>query len=106
MQRPRRAFSFRSDGNYWGYCDRCGYKVRKDQLKMDWLGLWVCTRQVNNCYEERHPLDFVRGIPDNMTVSRPRDLDPGAGYVGGYTECVAGEMRAGTSYAGTIYPRT
>lgn len=61
--------------NYWKQgswnciCDRCGQKKKADQVKQDWQGFIVC----NECYETRHPMDFIRTRIDKQTVpfSRP-----------------------------------
>lgn len=59
----------RSSNNYSTYykagsnnawCQRCGKKVKSDQLRVEWDSLKVC----NACYDERHPQDMVRGIVD------------------------------------------
>jgi hypothetical protein len=54
-------------------CDRCGFKYRSDELKLEWTGLRVC----DPCFEQRHPQDFVRGRRDHQEVPwvRPRPDD-------------------------------
>ncbi len=76
-------------------CDRCGFKVKRGQAKMEWTGLFVCDASVNNCWEPRHPLDFVRNVPDRQSVfpTRP-DMDPV------YIPAVADIAIAGLTYAG------
>ena len=56
-------------GMWNAICDRCGFKFKNIDLKVEWNGLMTC----KDCWEPRHPLDFVRGIPDDSSVpwSRP-----------------------------------
>lgn len=57
-------------GDFWVVCDRCGLDYRRSQTKLEWTGLLVC----NDCWEPRHPQDFVRAIKDTVapeTDSRP-----------------------------------
>ena len=58
-------------GDWNAICDRCGSKFKFSMLKKEWDGLYVCTS--NRCWEPRQPQDYVKGIPDNMSVpiSRP-----------------------------------
>ena len=60
-------------GDWNAICDRCGAKYKASQLKMEWDNLWVC----RECWEVRHPQDFVKGVEDDQTVpiSRPRGED-------------------------------
>lgn len=61
----------------WGtnnvICDRCGDKLKSDQVREEWTGLYVC----NTCWEPRHPQDLIKGIPDdqNVEISRPEAPD-------------------------------
>ncbi len=45
-------------------CSECDKKIKADEARKRWDGFWVCWR----CWEIRNPQDFVRGIPDNMSV--------------------------------------
>ena len=45
-------------------CDRCCKKIKAEATKIDWQGFIVCP----NCYEQRHPQDFVRSRQDKITV--------------------------------------
>lgn len=56
-----------SPGNPWGVCQRCGFDVRLNALKMEWTKLLVCDK----CYDRRHPQDFVRPKLDRQVVRRP-----------------------------------
>ena len=55
-------------GDFNRICDRCGFKFKASQTRMEWNGLIVC----HECYEERHPQDFVRGRRDRQAVQHPR----------------------------------
>ena len=37
------------DGRPWAICDRCGWKVRLDELQMEWTELKVC----KSCWDPR-----------------------------------------------------
>lgn len=109
MKNPRRPFIVtRSDGHYWGYCDRCAFKVRNDHLKVEWTGLLVCDETVNGCYEARNEQDFVRGVPDRQSVFPARPYDTGNTTVDdtvlGYTEARCGLAHCNSSRCGSFYP--
>lgn len=54
-------------------CDRCGFKYKLSMLKKEWTGSKTCNGPgTNNCWEPRHPQDFVRGRADKQTVHDPR----------------------------------
>lgn len=61
------------DGAWNVICDRCGEKYKSTELKKEWTGLMVCS----GCWESRHPMDFLRSVPDKMAVpyTRPRPAD-------------------------------
>ena len=50
-------------------CDVCSIKYKAVKAKHRWDGFIVCP----NCYEQRHPQDFVRTKQDKIAVpfSRP-----------------------------------
>ena len=50
-------------------CDICSVKYKAGKAKHRWDGFIVCP----NCYEQRHPQDFVRTKQDKISVpfSRP-----------------------------------
>lgn len=50
-------------GDWNAQCYQCGRKRKASMLKKHWQGYWVCPEH----WEPRHPQDFVRSIPDNMT---------------------------------------
>ncbi len=68
-------------------CDVCSIKYKSSRAKQRWDGFIVCP----NCYEQRHPQDFVKTKQDKITVPYirpPTDIfiiDVGDGYtVNGY----------------------
>jgi len=49
-------------------CDRCGFKYKARQLRREWTGLMVCHGPMTtDCWDERHPQDFVKGRPDRQS---------------------------------------
>lgn len=65
-------------GQYNAICDRCGFKYKSGQLRHEWTGLRVCSGGgTNDCFEERHPQDFVKGKADRQSPSwvRPEAED-------------------------------
>jgi len=60
-------------GSWNVICDRCGEKYKAGQIRKEWTGLMVC----EGCWEPRHPQDFIRTVPDTMSVPyvRPRPAD-------------------------------
>lgn len=67
-------------------CDRCGQKYKSPELRQEWTGLMVC----QGCWEPRHPQDFIRTVPDRMSVpyTRPRPADIFVNPEYGYTSSV------------------
>jgi hypothetical protein len=59
---------FYEPGGFWRDCQRCGFKHRNYDTKKEWTGLIVC----EECWETRHPQDFVRGVKDRQRVPDPR----------------------------------
>lgn len=51
-------------GSWNVICDRCGKKYKAFQLRKEWTGLFVC----DNCWEPRHPQDFIRIPKEDMSV--------------------------------------
>ena len=62
-------------------CQRCGVKYKNDEVEKEWTGLLVCKRQ---CFETRHPQDFVRSMPDDQSIPYasppPTDVDVSVTY--------------------------
>jgi len=51
-------------GDYNAVCSECGRKRKASTMERNWQGLYRCSRH----NEQRQPQDFVRAIPDIMTV--------------------------------------
>jgi hypothetical protein len=60
-------------GSWLVICDSCAKKIRSEEAFHRWDGFVVC----GNCFEERHPQDFLRARVDKITVpfTRPRGED-------------------------------
>ena len=56
-------------GQFNVICDVCSVKYKAGKAKHRWDGFIVCP----NCYEQRHPQDFVKTRQDKISVpfSRP-----------------------------------
>ena len=66
-------------------CDRCGQEYKSHELAKEWTGLMVCRGAgTNNCYETRHPQDFVQGRKDRQAPRWVRP-EPADSFVQGYT---------------------
>ena len=65
-----------SIGDWNIQCDECDFKFKNVDVRKDWRGLYLC----KSCYQERHPQDFVKGVPDKQSIpwSRP-DEDSSCG---------------------------
>ncbi len=55
-------------GDYNAICDKCGMRRYASECHLDWQGLFLC----KECYEPRHPQDFVENIPEDQSVPIPR----------------------------------
>lgn len=53
-------------------CDVCSKKIKAHEAKHRWDGFIVC----GDCYETRHPQDFVRARQDKITVPFQRPIPP------------------------------
>ena len=53
-------------------CDRCGFQFKARQLRTEWTGLRVC----RDCWEPRHPQDFVKGKADRQAPPWVRPEPP------------------------------
>jgi hypothetical protein len=51
-------------GDWNATCYECGRKKKASYLRKHWQGYYVCPEH----WEPRQPQDFVRSVPDNMTV--------------------------------------
>ena len=62
-------------GDHKVQCDRCGVQYYRAQTQKEWTGALVCRGPGTfECWEPRHPVDYVRTKPENVTVrdARPR----------------------------------
>lgn len=64
-------------------CDRCGFKFKNVDIKEEWTGLMVC----KECWEPRHPQDFLRAVEEDTSVpySRPDGAEQGGTDIDGNT---------------------
>jgi hypothetical protein len=80
-------------------CDRCGFEFKSFQLQKEWNGLMTC----KECWEPRHPQDFVRVPAEEIALpwTRPEQTDVFVGhcYIDGLS-CYAGFAVAGCAIAG------
>lgn len=56
--------NFYKRGSWNLVCDRCSKKIKADESKLEWTGFIVCP----DCYEQRHPQDFVKAKIDKIIV--------------------------------------
>jgi hypothetical protein len=61
------AGTYYKPGGWNVYCQRCGRKLKNDQIVVEWDQIKVCAP----CHEERHPQDFVKGVADHMAAPMP-----------------------------------
>jgi hypothetical protein len=58
-------------------CMRCGKKLHLSQLRKEWTGLLVCSQ----CFDPRHPQDFVRAVADVQKPRRQPSPEPADTFV-------------------------
>jgi len=51
-------------------CDRCGIVTHLSELSEEWTGFMVCS----DCWEPRHPQEYVTGIDDQQFVANARHV--------------------------------
>ena len=54
-------------GENWLECQRCGLDHYASDARREWTGSIVC----KSCWEPRHPQDFVRSKPEQITADGP-----------------------------------
>jgi hypothetical protein len=69
--------SYFKSGSWNVICDRCGNRYKAEELVKEWTGLMVCS----NCFEVRHPQDFIRIPKDDPSVPWSRPETPIDAYV-------------------------
>ncbi|SRR5260221_13925914 len=98
-------FTWWKSGSWNTLCDRCGFKFKAENLKLEWDGLMVC----NDCWEIRHPQELIRPIQDQNKLPwtrpeatdvfiNPTALGPGCTVLN--SQAVAGIAVAGCAIAG------
>lgn len=60
-------------GDWLAVCDRCGFEFHASELKKDWQGFMVCSKD----HETRHPQDLLKGRKERIGVpwTRPEPTD-------------------------------
>lgn len=66
------AGNYYKPGDWNAICDRCGFKFKASELKLEWTGLRVCEHD----FELRHPQDFLRARVDKINVPWVRKEPP------------------------------
>lgn len=51
---------FYQEGDWNAVCSICGREFKASQLRKHWQGMYRCS----DCWEPRHPQDFVKGVKD------------------------------------------
>ena len=73
--------SYYKHGNWNAICDTCGFVFKSGELRKNWKGLMVCSRD----YESRHPQDFIRARHEDTSVPwtrpEPDDININVCYV-------------------------
>ena len=54
-------------------CDRCSTEIKASEAQHEWTGFIVC----KDCWEPRHPMDFIKARSDKISVpfTRPEPVD-------------------------------
>lgn len=82
-------------------CQRCGFKFKSDQITKEWTGLLVC----RECFETRHPQDFLRGRAEiqkvPFTAPEPTDTFVTVNYVASTVGTQGNDIPSGTSGNGS-----
>lgn len=64
-------------GEWSFHCDECFSKRKSSEARFRWDGAIVCPE----CWEPRHPQDFVRGVKDNQAPAWTRPGDSGGNFL-------------------------
>jgi hypothetical protein len=60
-------------GRPWAICDRCGFKLRHDELRLEWTNLMVC----DPCLDPLDPLLIPPKVwPEGIPIKNPRPYPP------------------------------
>lgn len=92
-------------GQWNAICDRCGREFKSGELRKDWQGLMVCSKD----FEYRHPQDFLKISPEKVTPPWVRpETTPIFVYAASCTlqgsQGTAGVGVAGCMIAGRVTP--
>ena len=88
-------------GEWNACCDECGFEYKSGQIRQDWRGLRVCfSVGTNNCWDPRHPQEFVRGVKDRQDVPWTRVCGPMHFRPNAYDDCYP--VTAGGSVAANV----
>lgn len=55
-------------GQWNAICDRCGFKFKSSELREDWQGLMVCSKD----FETRHPQSLIKTTTESAFPSWTR----------------------------------
>jgi hypothetical protein len=60
-------------GSIYVMCALCSLRFHRNECRYNWKGQIVC----NDCWEPRHPQDYVRPVPDHQRAldARPEGTD-------------------------------
>ena len=64
VETPPFLMTYFKKGEWNADCMRCGFQYKSGSLKKDWEGLYVC----KECWEPRHPQEFLKGRKDHSSV--------------------------------------
>lgn len=82
-------------GDWWIYCDVCSEKIKASSAKQRWDGLITC----GQCWESRHPQDFIRVRVDKVSVPWSRNFGKGGTNSGtGTNEGTDGDSFTNVAY--------
>lgn len=61
-------------GDWLAICDICGFRFKASELRKNWKNEMVCS----DCFELRHPQEFIRVRPEKIAVpwARPETVIP------------------------------
>ena len=60
-------------GQPWAICDRCGFKYRHAELRLEWTNLLVC----DPCLDPLDPLLIPPKVwPEGIPINNPRPYPP------------------------------
>jgi hypothetical protein len=97
-------------GDWNAVCDVCSLKTKGSKLRLRWDGFRVCS----DCFETRHPQDFIRARNDKISVAFTRPQPPDSFTTVNYvvpvsctplTSCGAADYAAsGCARSGIVLP--